>query len=103
VAGASIVHEGTIDGLNSGCASFIKWLCCGVGGGLLMGSCGSVGGFDSFVRGMLFAEKYGVVEFAECSVDVVWHGDVNIPCVVVPFKREAAVQLSGQIDKKEIV
>jgi hypothetical protein len=98
----AIIHEGSIDGLASGGAGFIKWLGHGLGG-RSMGFCGSVCWLDQFVRGMLFVERCRMVAFFECLVNIAWNGDVNVSFIVVPVKSEATVQFSGPIDDEGVV
>jgi hypothetical protein len=37
-------------------------------------------------------------EFRECSINVSWHGDIDISFIVVPVKGEAAVECAGPVD-----
>jgi hypothetical protein len=90
VVTTAIVHEGSVDGLDSGGSECIKCLGCGLGCWSL-GLLGSVSWFNPSMRGMLFSEWCRMVEFFECPADVARHGDIDVAFVVVPVKGEAAV------------
>ncbi len=79
----AIIHEGSVDGLDSGGAGGIKWLRGGFGCWSLW-FLESVRWFNPAVRGVLLTDWHRMVEFCEGPVDVAGHGDIDVPLVVVP-------------------
>jgi hypothetical protein len=67
VAGAAIIHKGSVDGLDSGGALFVRRLGFGLRGSTLW-LARAIDGLGPFVRCMLFAEWCRMVELQECSI-----------------------------------
>jgi hypothetical protein len=44
-----------------------------------------------------------MVELQEGSVDIAWHGDIDVSFVIVPVKGETAVEFAGPVDSQFVI